>query len=62
MGMNDSAFISSVSQVMPLERMASKPLEMLIQLLSYLGVGAALIVQALKGKKVEAPAEEPKAE
>ena len=53
MGMNDTAFISSVSQVMPLERMASKPLEMLIQLLSYLGVGAALIVQTLKGKKLK---------
>ena len=58
MGMNDTTFISSLSQAMPLERMASKPLEMLIQLLSYLGVGAALVVQAVKGPKEPAPAQE----
>ena len=61
MGINDSAFVSSLSQAMPLERMAAKPLEMLIQLLSYLGVGAAILVPALKGKKEEAPAEAPQA-
>ena len=58
MGMNDTTFISSLSQAMPLERMASKPLEMLIQLLSYLGVGAVLVVQAVKGPKEPAPAQE----
>ena len=57
MGINDSGFVSSLSQAMPLERMAAKPLEMLIQLLSYLGVGAAILVPALKGKKEPAQAE-----
>ena len=53
MGVNDTGFISSLSQAMPLERMASKPLEMLIQLLSYLGVGAALLVPAFRSKEAE---------
>ena len=42
-GMNDTTFISSVSPAMPLERIASKPLEILIHFLAYNGVGAALI-------------------
>lgn len=50
-GMNNSAFIASLSQAMPVERMTSKPLEMLIHLLSYLGVGSVLIVQAKKKPK-----------
>ena len=53
MGINDSGFVSSLSQAMPLERMASKPLEMLIQLLSYLGVGAAILVPAFRNKEAE---------
>ena len=57
MGMNDTGFVSSLSQAMPLERMAAKPLEMLIQLLSYLGVGAALLVPALRQKEEPAQAE-----
>lgn len=57
MGINDSGFVSSLSQAMPLERMAAKPLEMLIQLLAYLGVTAAILVPALKGKKEPAQAE-----
>ena len=48
---NNSAFIASISQTMPLDRLASKPLEVLIHILSYLGVGAALIVQAKKQDK-----------
>ena len=52
-GMNDTAFVSSLSQAMPLERMAAKPLEMLIQLLAYAGVIAALVVQAVKKLKAE---------
>ena len=51
MGMNDSGFISSLSQAMPLERMASKPLEILIHFLSYAGVGAAILVQNRKPKE-----------
>ena len=57
MGINDSAFVSSLSQAMPLERMAAKPLEMLIQLLSYLGVGAAILVPTLRQKEEPAQAE-----
>ena len=57
MGINDSAFVSSLSQAMPLERMAAKPLEMLIQLLSYLGVGAVILVPTLRQKEEPAQAE-----
>lgn len=49
-GAFDTAFISSLSQAMPLERVASKPLEILIHFLSYLGVGIALLVQNKKAK------------
>lgn len=51
MGINDTGFISSLSQAMPLERMASKPLEILIHVLSYGGVGAAILVQNRKPKE-----------
>ena len=51
MGILDTSYIASLSQAMPLERMLSKPIEMPIHLLSYLGVGAALIVQAMKKEK-----------
>ena len=45
MGVSDTAFISSLSEAMPLERLASKPLEILIHFLAYTGVGVALILQ-----------------
>ena len=51
MGLNDTGFVSSLSQAMPLERMASKPLEILIHFLSYAGVGAAILVQNRKPKE-----------
>ena len=51
MGINDTAFISSLSQAMPLERMASKPLEILIHFLSYAGVSAAILVENKKPKE-----------
>ena len=51
MGINDTTFIASLSQTMPVERMLSKPIEMPIHLLSYLGVSAVLIVQSLKKEK-----------
>ena len=57
MGVNDTAFISSLSQAMPLERMASKPLEILIHVLSYAGVGAAIMVQSKKVKDEPQPQE-----
>lgn len=55
MGVNDTAFISSLSQAMPLERMASKPLEILIHFLSYAGVGAAIMVQNREIKEESKP-------
>ncbi|MBO4667723.1 MAG: hypothetical protein J5666_06355 [Bacilli bacterium] len=51
MGINDTAFISSLSQAMPLERMASKPLEILIHFLTYTGVGVAVLVLNKKSKE-----------
>ena len=51
MGINDTAFISSLSQIMPLERMGSMPMEILIHFLSYIGVGVALLLQNRKPKE-----------
>ena len=51
MGINDTAFISSLSQCMPLERMASKPIEILIHFLSYTGVGVAVLLLNRKPKE-----------
>ena len=53
MGLNDTAFVSSLSQAMPLERMASKPVELPIHFLSYAGVAAAILVQNRKVKEVK---------
>ena len=44
MGINDTAFISSLSQLFPLERMASKPVELPIHFLAYVGVGVSLFI------------------
>ena len=38
LGMNDSAFISAVSAAAPLERLGSMPMEILIHVVSYVGV------------------------
>ena len=53
MASNDSSFIAAVSQTMPVDRMTSKPIEVLIHLLSYLGVGAVLLIKSLKKDKAE---------
>lgn len=53
-GMLNTSYVSSVSTAMPLERLASKPLEILIHLLSNLAVGIILLVQALKARKQKA--------
>lgn len=53
MGMNDSAFVSSLSQAMPLERAASKPVELPIHFLAACGVVAGLLVQYKKQKGAE---------
>jgi len=50
MGATDTGFISSVSQAMPLERLASKPLEILIHFVAYNGVIAVLLIQNRKEK------------
>lgn len=51
MGMNDTGFVSSLSPAMPLERMASMPMEILIHFLSYLGVGIAVLLLNRKPKE-----------
>ena len=51
MGINNTAFVSSLSQCMPLERMASKPLEILIHFLTFTGVGVAVLVLNKKPKE-----------
>ena len=50
-GMLNTSYVSSVSTAMPLERLASKPLEILIHLLSNLAVGIILLVQSIKMKE-----------
>ena len=51
MGINDTAFISSLSQAMPLERLASKPVELPIHFLAYLGVSIGLLILCRKPKE-----------
>ena len=50
-GASDSALISAVSPAMPLERLASMPVETIIHFLSYTAVGVILLLQALKARK-----------
>lgn len=52
-GLNSTAYISSISQIYPIDRMASLPIEFLLHFLAYLGVGAALLIQALRKPKAE---------
>ena len=47
-GASDSGFISSLSGALPLERLATMPMEMLIHFLAYIGVSAALLTQNKK--------------
>ena len=47
-GMNNTSFISAVSQAMPFERLLSMPMEILVHIISYLAVGTILLVQSLK--------------
>ena len=51
MGITDTAFISSLSQAMPMERLASKPVELPIHFLAYTGVGISLLVTYKKSKE-----------
>ncbi len=49
-GMNDSSFISSISVALPLERLATMPIEVLIHFLAYIGVSVSLLVSNIKNK------------
>ena len=51
--MEETMFISSVSQAMPLERLASMPIESIIHLLSYLAVAGIGIFQDIKALKTK---------
>ena len=51
LGATHSEFISAVSQAMPLERLASKPLEIIIHFGAYVAVLVILLVQHLKAQK-----------
>lgn len=50
-GLNDTSYISSISQLYPIDRMASLPIEVLIHFVAYLGVGASIIVISLPKKR-----------
>ena len=51
MGLNDTAFVSNISQLMPISRMAALPIEIIIHFLAYTGVGIALLVIAREKKE-----------
>ena len=50
-GLGDTSYISSISQIYPIDRMASLPIEVIIHFLAYLGVGAAIMVIARPRKE-----------
>lgn len=60
-GLNDTGFVSSLSQALPLERMAAKPVEIPIHFLANVGVFVALLLNAKKAKE-DAPTQEEKPE
>ena len=43
-GLGDTSYISSISQIYPIDRMASLPIEILIHFLAYAGVGVAILL------------------
>ena len=49
---NNTIAISAVSQTMPLERLASKPIEIIIHVLAYTAVGLILLIPTIKKEKV----------
>ena len=53
-GILNTSYVSSVSTAMPMERLGSKPMEILIHLLANLAVGIILLVQSLKARKQQA--------
>lgn len=50
-GLGDTSFISSISQLYPIDRMTSKPIEFLIHFLAFLGVGIAILLISRKEKQ-----------
>ena len=53
-GMLEPVFVSAISVSMPLERLASLPVEYPIHMLSYLAVSIILLIQAIKTKPAQA--------
>ena len=53
LGLVDPVFVSAVSVSMPLERLASLPVEFPIHILAYIAVSVVLLVYAIKTKKEE---------
>ena len=51
MGLSTTTFIAALSQCMPLERISSKPLEILFHILAYVGVSVAIFLQTRKPKE-----------
>ena len=52
-GASDSVMVSAVSPAMPLERLASAPLEIIIHFASMLAVSIILVVQCVRNKNVD---------
>ena len=52
-GTNDSTMVSAVSPAMPLERLASAPLEIIIHFASMVAVSIILVVQCVRNKNVD---------
>ena len=52
-GMKDTTFVSSLSPVMPLERLAAKPVEILIHFASQFGILLAWLIREIKAKKAK---------
>ena len=52
-GTNNSTMVSAVSPAMPLERLASAPLEIIIHFASMLAVSIILVVQSVRNKNVD---------
>lgn len=52
-GLNDTSYISSISQIYPIDRMASLPVEIIIHFLAYTGVGIAILLVNKKKEEKE---------
>ena len=50
-GLNDTTFVSSLSPAMPLERLAAKPVEIIIHFASQFGISLAWLIREIKAKK-----------